>query len=86
MVEKERFTSRLAVYLVLIRDGKILLSLRQNTGFSDGLYSLVSGHVDAGESVRHAIIREAQEEAAITINPQDLKLVHTMQHQSKNTI
>lgn len=83
MAEKERFTSRLAVYLVLIQDGKVLLSLRQNTGFADGLYSMVSGHVDENESVRHAMIREAQEESGITIEPQHLTLVHTMQHQSK---
>jgi ADP-ribose pyrophosphatase YjhB (NUDIX family) len=81
MAEKKRFTSRLAVYLVLIHDGKILLSLRQNTGFADGLYSLISGHVDEGETIRHAMVREAQEEVAIKLEPQNLKLVHVMQRQ-----
>ena len=79
---KERFTSRVAVYLVLIKNDQVLLALRQNTGFADGLYSLASGHVEEGETIKHAMIREAQEEIGIRINTDDLKLVHIMQHQS----
>lgn len=80
--EKERFTSRLAVYLVLIKNDQVLLTLRQNTGFADGFYSLASGHVDEGESIKQAMIREAKEEIGICIEPDDLNLVHIMQHQS----
>lgn len=74
----ERFLARVAVYLVLEQDGKILLSLRQNTGFADGFYSLVSGHVDEGEPATQAMIREAQEEIGIIIQPEDLTFVHVM--------
>ena len=80
---KERFTSRVAVYLVLIKNDQVLLTLRQNTGFADGLYSLASGHLDEGETIKHAMIREAEEEIGIVINPDDLKLVHVMQHKSQ---
>lgn len=80
---KERFTSRVAVYLVLIKHDQVLLTLRQNTGFADGLYSLASGHLDEGEAIKHAMIREAKEEIGIIINPDDLKLVHIMQHKSQ---
>ncbi len=35
---------------------------RQNTGFMDGMLSLVSGHVDEFERVPAAMVREAKEE------------------------
>ena len=79
---KERFTSRVAVYLVLTKNDQVLLTLRQNTGFADGLYSLASGHVDEGETIKHAMIREAKEEIGILIKPDDLKFVHAMQHKT----
>lgn len=68
----ERFTSRVAVYLILHKDNEILLLLRDNTGFMDGRYSLVAGHVEAGETPSEAMIREAKEEANLDIQPEDL--------------
>ncbi len=35
-MSNERFTLRAAVYLILIKDGKTLLSRRFNTGWLDG--------------------------------------------------
>ena len=65
-----------AVYLVVRKDKKILCARRANTGYSDGLYSLPSGHVEARESAVMAAIREAKEEIGITIDPVDLAFVH----------
>ena len=60
-VEKaKRFTLLSAVHLVLIKDDKILLLRRKNTGYEDGKYSLVAGHLDGKESVTTAMIREAR--------------------------
>lgn len=73
---------RAAVYLVLVSDGKILLSKRKNTGWMDGKYTLVSGHIDGGESVIAAMMREAHEEAGIDIAPKDLKVVGVMHRMS----
>ena len=80
---EERFTSRVAVYLVLAKNDQVLLTLRQNTGFADGFYGLASGHVEEGETIEHAMIREAKEEIGILIEHDDLKFVHVMQHQSQ---
>jgi 8-oxo-dGTP diphosphatase len=79
-VRMDRFTLRAAGYLLLVRDERILLTRRFNTGWRDGEYSLVSGHLDAGESIRTTVCREAKEEAGIDIDPADLKFAHVMQH------
>ena len=79
---KERFTIVPAVYLILIRDGEVLLGRRRNTGFHDGEYMLPSGHVDGGETFREAMIREAKEEIGIVLDSKDLRLVHTMHRKS----
>jgi len=72
-----------AVYLVLIEDEGLLMTRRINTGNGDGQYSLVAGHVEAGEKLTDAIIREAYEEAGITLTAPDLSLVHTL-HRPKD--
>lgn len=68
----ERFSLRSAVYLLLFKDNKILLSRRYNTGWMDGHYSLIAGHIDGNETVSTAMIREALEEGKIIINQEDL--------------
>ena len=75
---KERHKIVPASYLVLIKDGKILLQRRFNTGYEDGKYSMVAGHVDKGETFTQCIIREAEEESGIILNDDDLKVVHVM--------
>ena len=67
IIKKIRHTIIPAVYLILERDNKILMLRRFNTGYCDGQYSLVAGHVDAGESVTTTMIREAREEANIVV-------------------
>lgn len=82
-MSEERYTLRAAAYLILIKDGEVLLSRRFNTEWRNGEYSLVAGHLDAGESIRMAMCREAKEEAGITIALADLHFVHVM-HQVEN--
>ena len=67
-----------ASYLLLEKAGKLLMIRRFNTGFSDGMYSLVAGHLDGNETFIQAMVREAKEEAGLSIRPGDLSVVHVM--------
>lgn len=68
---------RVAVNLILIKDGKALLLRRLNTGWKDGEYGTVAGHVDGNETIANSAVREAKEEAGIDIEERDLRVVHT---------
>jgi len=81
---KERFKLIPSVYLILIRDNKILLSRRYNTGYFDGYYSLPAGHLDGNETLKQGMVREAKEEIDVVLEPADLELVHTMNRKIPN--
>lgn len=85
-IGSERFTLRAAVYLMLIKDGKVLLIRRFNTGWQDGKYSLIAGHLEGSETVKQAMAREAKEEAGVYFKPVDLHVVHTMHRRSNNDL
>ena len=55
----ERLKLKIAVYIILIKDGKILLGRRFNTGWQDGNYGLPSGHLEPEESMMEALLRES---------------------------
>ena len=78
----QRFTLRCAVYLFLIKDNKLFLLRRKNTGWEDGKYGVPAGHLEINETISQAIVREAKEEAGIEINTQNLTLVHVMHRKS----
>ncbi|MEZ5314990.1 MAG: NUDIX domain-containing protein [Chlamydiales bacterium] len=82
---KHRITASVNAFLILHDQDKILLMLRQNTGFLDGHWGLLSGHVEFGESATQGIIREAQEELGIEISLNALRVVHVM-HRKTNRI
>lgn len=82
----ERHTPRTASYLILEKDDQILLMKRKNTGFKDGKYSLVAGHVDEGENFREAMIREAEEEIGVKIDKEELETVSIMHRRSEGSV
>ena len=67
-----------AVHLLFIRGEQVLLSRRYQTGWHDGEYSVPAGHVEQGETVTQAAIREAAEEVGLRLAPADLAVVHVM--------
>ncbi|MCM1988230.1 NUDIX hydrolase [Oceanirhabdus seepicola] len=75
---KKRFTMPVAVHLFLIKDRSILLLRRFNTGYEDGNFSVVAGHIDGDENYIDAMIREAKEEAGITIYKNQIEPIQVM--------
>ncbi|MBN1311733.1 MAG: NUDIX domain-containing protein [Anaerolineae bacterium] len=81
---EKRFQLLSAVHLFLIRDGQILLLRRFNTGYEDGNYSVPAGHLDGGEQIKAAMLREAREEIGIELDPQALDVVGVMHRLSND--
>jgi 8-oxo-dGTP diphosphatase len=84
MPQKERFKLIPTVYLLLRRGNEVLLLKRVNTGYQDGKYSVITGHLEGDELATAGIVREAKEEAGITIDPTNIKLVHTCHRLTRN--
>jgi 8-oxo-dGTP diphosphatase len=80
-------TGRLRVpvdaYMLLERDGKLLM-LRRAPGaaYAAGLLCPPSGHVDEGETVSDAAIREAAEETGVKLAPDQVRCVTVVHHRS----
>ena len=69
------FLAPVAVHLLLVKNDRVLLLRRYNTGYEDGNYSVVAGHIEGGEDLKTAMIREAREEAGIEILRSKLEVV-----------
>ena len=48
---EERFKSIVCVDILLIKENKILLMKRKNTGYDDGMYELPGGHLESNEDL-----------------------------------
>lgn len=88
---KERHKTIVAVFLVLARKNggkeEILLQKRQNTGYMDGKYDVgCSGHLDAGESIMTALIRETKEELGIELAEENLELATVVHNYRENYV
>ncbi len=53
--------------IVLITDGEDRILLAHNGKFKTGMYSLVAGFVEAGESFEHTVHREVKEEVGVNL-------------------
>ena len=71
------------VYVIIRQGNDVLLLLRENTGFEDGNYCLVSGFLEKEETVTEAAVREAREEVGIDIHPNNLA-IKAILHRNSN--
>ena len=88
VIKPEYQTPLIGTYMVLIPGNKILLSRRNDKQYK-GVYSLVCGHVEKGENVINALIREAKEEVGIDVFPEYVKVISAVHRPSadyKNTV
>lgn len=77
-----RHAEIVGVHLLLERDGEVLLARRSGTGYADGLLHAPSGHLEDGEDVRSALLRETREEIGLDLAPEDVEAVLVMQHRA----
>ena len=73
-----RATFPVTVHLFFLRENQILLLRRFNTGFRDGEYSVPAGHLDGGETVMQAAVREAKEETGLQLTESDISFSTVM--------
>jgi 8-oxo-dGTP pyrophosphatase MutT (NUDIX family) len=66
----------------LIKDGQVLMLRRFNTGYEDGNYSVVAGHLDGDETLVAAAIREIEEEVGVKVLPENIAVVGVMHRKS----
>ena len=71
----ERPAFPIAVHVFLLRAGSVLLLKRANTDFEDQSYGVPAGHLEAGESIKQAAIRECQEEIGVDLDPAALEVI-----------
>ena len=79
---QDRFKVILSVYTLFIKNSRIFLLRRFNTGYYDGYYGLPAGHLEADETLRQAAAREVKEETGLSVRPEDLRLAHVLYRRS----
>ncbi len=67
----ERHLHRVAADILIARDGEVVLIRRGVEPFK-GVWCLPGGHVEEGEQVREAAVREAREETGLDIKVDDI--------------
>ncbi|MFD4244292.1 NUDIX domain-containing protein [Streptomyces sp. NPDC058525] len=68
------------VHLYLEQDGQVLLGLRHpDSAFAGSTHHFLAGHCEQ-ESAVSCLVREAEEEAGLLIDPDDVELVHLVHH------
>ncbi|HLL68046.1 MAG TPA: NUDIX domain-containing protein [Micromonosporaceae bacterium] len=68
------------VLILVISDGKVLLTERAGNIYLSGHWAIPGGHVEAEEDVVSAAIREVQEEVGIHVASTDLHFVGVTHH------
>lgn len=74
----ERYRTLSTVGMIVTRENdgqeEILLQKRKDTGWMDGFWELAAcGHVEEGETLKQAAVRETKEELGLDVKEEDLK-------------
>lgn len=73
------------VFVFLLNDeNEVYLQRRFQTGYLDGHYDCPAGKIDEGEFPSVAAVREAKEEAGITVDPENLEFFHSYMNLTDN--
>jgi 8-oxo-dGTP pyrophosphatase MutT (NUDIX family) len=81
----QRYASIVDVHVILRRAKRVLLLRRAGDTFGSGQLCLPSGHLEAGESVLDAAVRETREETGIDLDPATLQHVLSIHHRNPET-
>jgi 8-oxo-dGTP diphosphatase len=81
----ERYASIVDVHVILRRRGQILLLRRTGDVYASGQFCLPSGHLENGESVIDAAVRETREETGIALDPAALGHVLSIHQRNPGT-
>ena len=76
--EARRFKVKVGVFLFLMQREELLLLRRYNTGIADGCYVVPMGGLLEGETATQALLRETQEETALILEPDAVRVCHVM--------
>ncbi len=79
MEKEERYRSLVAVYVMVVNDrDEILLLRRANTGYRNGQYDMPAGHLEEGETLRQATLRELKEETGLIASEDHLEFIELL--------
>jgi 8-oxo-dGTP diphosphatase len=81
----ERYASIIDVHVILRRNGKILLLRRAGDTWASGRLCLPSGHLEEGEDILRAAVRETAEETGVVLAPEALRLVLSIHQRHPGT-
>ena len=81
----ERYRSIVDVHVILRREGKILLLRRAGNVYATGLLCLPSGHLEDGENILNAAVRETKEEVGIALAPEAMRLALSIHQRHPGT-
>ena len=71
-----------AVDIILVKDGKVLLQRRANTGWMDGKWNMPGGHIEDEKTLEQVAVREAKEELGIEVAEKDVRIIHAIQNRT----
>lgn len=74
-----------ACFVILKQGSKVAMVLRKNTGYMDGYYGLPAGKGEWHENFKQIAVREAEEEAGVEIDADELEFVHLVHRRAKDS-